>query len=57
MVMCAKFDAKQTNFEAVYKRKCQKYIKKHKKSNFARIFKNMTIVFDCNHLDTIIYTK
>ena len=31
--------------------------KKFLKSNLARNFKHMTIVFDSNHFNTIIYTK
>ena len=40
-----------------FMRESKKILKKPIKSNLARNFKHMTIVFDSNHFNTIIYTK
>ena len=50
----AMFRAKQSNFEQLYAKKELEKQKKHEKSNLARNFKYVTIVFDSNHFNTII---
>ena len=51
------FHAKQTMFELLVTRKCQKWLKKPQKRNLERKFKHMTILSDFNHFNTKIYTK
>ena len=51
------YRGKQTKFEQFYVRKCQKRLKNLKKHNLACNIKLMTIIFDSNHFNTIIYTK
>ena len=51
----AMFRAKQTKFEPLDAR-VSKTLKKPQKRNLARNFKQMTIVFDYNHFNSITYT-
>ena len=55
--MCAIFHGKQTKFERFLSEKVPKMLKKPQKRNLALNIKRMTIVFDYNHFNTIIYTK
>ena len=56
-MLCTMFRGKQTKFEPLYARKCHKQLKKPQKRNLTNNSKHMTIVFNCNHFNTIIYTK
>ena len=52
------FHAKQTKFELFYGRKnTKKCFKNVQRANLARKFNDMSIVFNSNHTNTIIYTK
>ena len=51
------FRSKQTKFEPLNARKCQKRLKNLKKRNLARHFKHISIVFDSNHFNIITYAK
>ena len=53
----AEFHGKQTKFQPLFARKCQKRLKKLQYRNLARNFKHTTIVFDYKNFITIIYTK
>ena len=57
IVFCAKFHGQQTKIEPLYARKCHKRLKKPQKRNLVCHLKNMTIVFDSNDFNMIIYTK
>ena len=56
-MLCAQFRAKQTNFDPLNGRKCQKHLKKPQKRNLARNINHMIIDFDSNHFNTLTYTE
>ena len=51
------FRGKQTGMNNFMRESAKKAKKKLEKCNLARNYKHMTIVFDSNHFNTIIYTK
>ena len=55
--MCAKFRCQTNQVLTILREKVPRILKNPLKRHIARIFKHMTIVFNSNLFNTIIYTK